>query len=286
MLKMRTRGGVWSSVLLMSLAGCAQAPGPPGEPGPKGDPGAKGDPGVQGDPGGPGMAGLMGSPGPKGDPGPPGPMGTYTAGEGIDISSGTISLSSAGCAAGDVWQFDGTQWSCAAVSGGGGSGTKYLSIAAITCAPQGAALPGDSGSCSGGGTMRTDGDSGFPCSVRGRVTRDTYVCPLALPTGAVIEEILAYGYDFAPTGYVEAAVWRVADTSFAPNYISGFGGQWQSTGLAFNGGGTSFPIFTLAQPAHIVAQSYRYVIGFATKTTNPSTNPVEAYGFRVRYHVP
>src|SRR5262245_40917033 len=125
------KGGIW--LLTAALAGCANSPGPPGaqgDRGPQGEPGPEGDPGT---PGGPGSPGPPGAQGPKGDPGPPGPMGSYTPGEGIDISNGTIGLSTVGCAAGDVWKFDGTQWNCAPAGGSGsGSGTVYLSIPAIS----------------------------------------------------------------------------------------------------------------------------------------------------------
>src|SRR5207237_3794530 len=106
------------------------------------------------------------------------------------------------------------------------------SIPALTCMPQGTALPGDSSNCSGGGTTRTDGDNLFPCLLRSRSTRDTYVCPLGLPTGAVIQEIIAYGQDSSSSGYMEAAVWRSPDNGVALDYFSSFGGVWQTTGLA------------------------------------------------------
>jgi hypothetical protein len=46
--------------------------------------------------------------------GPTGPAGTYAAGTGIAISSNTISLSTSGCVAGEVWRFNGSTFSCAA----------------------------------------------------------------------------------------------------------------------------------------------------------------------------
>jgi hypothetical protein len=179
-----------------------------------------------------------------------------------------------------VWQFDGSNWACASVKSS--AAPLYLSIPAIGCIPQGTAVPGDGNDCGGGGTLRTDGDQSFPCEVRGRAgIRDTYVCPLALQTGAVIDAVTAYGSDFSATGYLEAAIWRVADGSFAPNYISGYGGTWQTSGVAFAGGYTSFPVFLLGQPAHTVAMGYRYMIGFAVRETNVTFD-----SFRVQYHIP
>ncbi|MFY1827315.1 hypothetical protein ACN47A_15445, partial [Myxococcus fulvus] len=61
------------------------------------------------------------------------------------------------------------------------AGTYYVSIPAIACTAQGTAPSGDSSACSGGGTLRTDGDNLFPCSVRSNATRNTYVCGLELP---------------------------------------------------------------------------------------------------------
>lgn len=60
--------------------------GEAGSQGPKGDTGATGPQGPKGDTGEQGPQGIQGPQGPKGDP------GSYTAGYGIDITSGVISL--------------------------------------------------------------------------------------------------------------------------------------------------------------------------------------------------
>lgn len=156
--------------------------------------------------------------------------------------------------------------------------THYLNIPATSCATFGA-VPTEN--CSGGGTLRTDGDGNFPCTLPSRPVRDTYICALELPSGAAIEEIIAYGMDFDPTGYFEAAVWNTDNGTFGPSYFSSFGGTWQSSGVAFNGGPTSFPIFSASQAPHTVLPNARYTIGFATKA--PSSNSIIMHGFRVRY---
>ncbi len=148
------------------------------------------------------------------------------------------------------------------------------------CEPDGTA-PGP-GDCSGGGTVRTGGGNVFPCIVNGRAaTLDTYVCRLDLPSGALIEEIQAYGYDSSNASYFEAATWATANDTFGPTYYSNFAGTWQNSGLAAAPGTTSFPIFTLGTTPHAVLSTSRYVIGFATYGTS-----IMAYGFRVRYTMP
>lgn len=70
----------------------------------------------------------------------------------------------------------------------------------MTCTPQATALSGDSSNCSAGAMLRTDGDSAFPCEVRSRAVRDTYLCHVNLPSGALIEEVLVYGRDSSALG--------------------------------------------------------------------------------------
>jgi hypothetical protein len=118
--------------------------------------------------------------------------------------------------------------------------------------------------------------------VRSRTTRDTWICPLDLPSGAVIEEILAYGSDSSAMGYMEAAVWRTGDTTFAPTYFSNFGGTWQSSGLAATPGPFTFPLLTFGATSHTVLVGSRYTIGLGLKDANTT---VSAYGFRVRYSI-
>jgi hypothetical protein len=188
---------------------------------------------------------------------------TYTPGTGLSLTGTSFAL--------DTAYADGRYLN---------SGTSYISIAAIDCEPEGAA-PGPS-TCSGGGTLRTNGTTVFPCTVTGQAaTLNTYTCRLDLPSGALIEEILAYGYDFNATGYLEAATWAMGDTTFSPTYYSDFLGTWQSSGLAFSAGNASFPIFTFGTPPHAVVAGSHYVIGFATFGSN-----VMVYGFRVRYTMP
>jgi hypothetical protein len=155
--------------------------------------------------------------------------------------------------------------------------TYEINIPAISCAPFGA-QPFET--CFGGGTVRTDGDEKFPCAINGFSERDTYICPLVLPAGAAIQEIIAFGMDFDPVGYFEAAVWRTANTTFAPTYFSSFGGKWRSSGKGFDGGPTSFSIFKATTPPHSILPNSRYTIGFATKAPSGA---IIMHGFRVRY---
>lgn len=163
------------------------------------------------------------------------------------------------------------------------AGTYSVSIPAITCVHQGSAPPPAPMTCGGGGTLRTDGDNTFPCAVNSNATLNTYVCGLNLPSGAQIQEAIAYGYDSSTVGYFEAAIWSTADATLAVSYFSSFGGTWQNSGVAFNSGYSSFPIFSASQPAHTVVAGNRYVIGFATR------DPIQSnlvFGFRVRYSLP
>ena len=67
-------------------------PGPQGPQGPKGDTGDTGPAGPQGPQGETGPQGPQGEQGPQGIQGLQGPAGTYTAGDGINISGNTISV--------------------------------------------------------------------------------------------------------------------------------------------------------------------------------------------------
>ena len=85
-------------------------------------------------------------------------------------------------------------------------------------------------------------------------------------------------------GYMEAAVWRTANNTFAPTYLSSsFGGVWQSSGVLAAPGSTSFPIFQTTDTPHTISGDSRYTIGFGLKLT---TGSVYAYGFRVKYQIP
>jgi hypothetical protein len=189
---------------------------------------------------------------------------TYTAGTGLTLAVGNVfSL--------DTTYADGRYLN---------EGTFYMSIAAIACVPMGAAPNPSDTSCSGGGTVRTNGSASFPCAVYGRVgTVDTFICRLDRPSGALIDEIVAYGYDNDATGYFEASTWRTGDATFGITYYSNFAGTWQNTGIAAAPGATSFPIFTFGTPAHTVLANNKYTIGFATYGN------ARVYGFRIRYRL-
>jgi hypothetical protein len=161
-----------------------------------------------------------------------------------------------------------------------------MTIHAITCEPQGTALPGDSNNCGGGGTVRTNGTQNYPCQVRSRTVLDTYVCPIHIPSGASITAIQAYGWDFDTTGYFEAAAWYVFSGTFAVTYLSSsLGGTWQNSGVAFSGGQANFPILKSTDTPVLVDGTRRYVIGFATISPGGAGN-VQVEGFQVSYTVP
>jgi hypothetical protein len=162
------------------------------------------------------------------------------------------------------------------------SGTHYLSIPAITCIPQGTAIPGDRLGCSGGGMLRTDGDADSSCWPRSRIVRDTYICHLPLPSGAILEEIIANGFDYSPVGYLEAAVWAGRDSDGAIWFPSAFSGTWQNSGISFNAGHVSFPIFRSSDLPHTIQPGNYYMIGFGLKSPDMD-NMVFAQSFRVRY---
>ncbi len=242
-------------------AGPMGATGSVGPMGPAGPTGAQGPVGPQG---ATGAAGPQGAVGPAGAVGPTGPQGPT----GATGATGAVGPAGPQGAVGPT---------------GPGAGTFFLSIPATTCTPQGTALSGDALGCSGGGTTRTDGDSSFPCTVKARTVRDTYLCHLNIRQGAIIEEILAYGIDTSGTGYMEAAVFRTGDNTFAPTYFSNFSGTWQNSGLAATPSTFSFPIMTFGAGTHTVLANNRYTIGFAVKDGAQS---VQAFGFRVRYTIP
>jgi hypothetical protein len=103
---------------------------------------------------------------------------------------------------------------------------------------------------------------------------------LDLPAGSQITNVTAYAYDLANDGYMEAAVWRYDPTQIiGVDMFGNFGGVWQSSGIAFNGGQTSFPIFN--GTPHTVDGNYQYVIGFGMKS--PTLQTIYGEGFRVTY---
>lgn len=166
-----------------------------------------------------------------------------------------------------------------------GPGTFTLGISALSCVAQGGEFSGASTNCLGGGTIRTNGDTNVPCSVRAPLgSRTTYICELELPTGARIDEITAHGSDFSSDGYMEAAVWRAPHGSFGVQYVSpSFEGNWQNSGVAAAPGLFSFPIYLDTDAPHQILSPYRYMIGFGLERQDNAN--VTAYGFQVTYTI-
>jgi hypothetical protein len=191
---------------------------------------------------------------------------TYTAGAGVSLSGTAFSL--------DTTYADGRYVN---------QGVRYLHVSALTCIGQGGITSGDAASCSGGGMVRTNGSSTFPCIVRGRTTLDTYLCPVNLPTGASIEEVVLTGYDSSTDGYVEGIVYRSSSTSVGPSFIAPTGGNWQNSGTAAAPGTVSVTLFPSSATPHTVASGYQYVVGFGL--LQPS-GTVWGYGFYIRYTLP
>ena len=263
-------------------AGADGAPGATGPTGPTGPDGPQGVPGVPGPTGPMGPTGPQGTQGIPGVPGPTGPMGP-TGPTGLDGPQGIQGIQGIQGVPGPTGLQGPTGPTGPTGPQGPGAGTFYLAISALACTPQGTALSGDSANCGGGGTVRTSGSSSFPCSVRGRNQVDTYICQVPLPAGAVIDEILAYGYDSSNGGYLEAAIWRQSPTTFGISYISPtYGGTWQNSGTTATPGFTSFPIYLDSDAGHTMAVGYRYTIGFAVYAPAGST---DTYGFRVKYTI-
>jgi len=236
------------------VAGPAGPAGAVGPAGPQGPAGVDGAPGPIGPMGPMGLIGPIGPAGPAGPEGPIGPQGPEGP-QGLPGPQGPP---------------------------GPGAGTFFINIPAITC--RGTVPPvGQVDTCSGGGTVRTDGDQSWPCVVNAQPVRDTYICPLVLPDNALIEEVRAYGYDAANAGYFEAAIYNTDNSTFGPTYFSNFGGNWQTSTLAYDGGNVDMPIFTLGTPPHQVNPNARYTIAYGLRTSNGA---VFAYGFRVRYTIP
>lgn len=249
--------------------------GPAGPAGPAGATGATGAQGPIGPAGPQGPAGPAGAQGPIGPAGPQGPMGPA----GAQGPAGPAGPAGATGAQGPV----GPQGPAGA--DGAGAGTFTYSIPALSCVAQGGVFSGDTASCSGGGTTRVNGDANFPCVVRnaGPGVRTTYICEVELPNGAEIDQVVAHGYDLSATGYMEAAIWRTANNTFAPSYISPtFAGAWQSSGLAAAPGTMSFPIYLATDAPHPVLGNSRYTIGFGMEA---AAGTIYTYGFEVTYTI-
>jgi hypothetical protein len=267
----------------LGAAGATGATGPQGEPGPTGPQGPQGETGATG-PAGPqgaqGETGATGAQGPQGEPGPTGSQGAQgeTGPTGAQGATGAQGLQGA---QGPIGPTGATGATGAA---GSGAGTFLKSIHAISCTAQRGAPSGDSNTCGGGGTVRTNGDSEFPCMVRATIPRSTYACHLDLPSGAQIEEVIFFGLDGEANGYIEAAVWRTNNNTFSPNYFSSFGGTWQNSGVAATPFAVGIPLFLDSSAPHTVDGNFRYVIGFATE--GPAGSLLFAYGARVKYTIP
>lgn len=115
--KIRAGVVVGALVFLMGQTGpCpmeqGETPGPQGIPGPEGPQGEKGDPGEDGEQGPQGLQGIQGPPGPQGVQGLQGPPGqdgsdaTVTAGQGVNVNNGDVSLDT-GFTDGRYWKLDG-----------------------------------------------------------------------------------------------------------------------------------------------------------------------------------
>lgn len=145
------------------------------------------------------------------------------------------------------------------------TGTFTKSLSPLFCQPMSPTDVATRKTCGFGGVYRTDGDVNAPCELGSRPQRDTYVCELDLPVGAVIQEITLHGYDNNPTGYFEGFVYRMKSRPFGYEFVSGYAGVWQSSGVAYSGGAAHVSLFSTTHAPHTVASGWRYLIGLATK---------------------
>lgn len=251
--------------------------GEPGEVGLQGDPGAKGD---------------VGNTGPQGPAGPQGPVGP-TGPQGAKGNTGNTGPQGAQGAKGDKGNKGNTGNTGPQGLPGSGAGTFFRHIDAQTCVPQGHSNIGDkngssNSSCTTTNTVRTNGSDHLPCIVRAdNLVLQTWVCDLALPSGALIEEVILYGNDNDPLGYFEGAVWRSSSTSFSIGYVSSFGGVWQSSGVATATTGTTItavPLFLDSASSHTVSTNYSYSVGIAMYK-GPSSAGLWLNGVRVKYTI-
>jgi len=169
-------------------------------------------------------------------------------------------------------------------TGGSGGGPQVMTISAEQCHNVVKGETGNGGMCGGGGTVRTEGGSSFPCALYGGATLETWDCPVMLPHGAVIDEVNVHGADTALTGYFEAAIYRQAHTSFAPNTVSSsYGMTWQTSGIAFIGGNTSVNIFSTTDSHTVDNLGYRYKVGLWTYRPSGS---LRVYSIVIEYTMP
>jgi hypothetical protein len=139
--------------------------------------------------------------------------------------------------------------------------------------------PGTYSTCSGGGVTRADGSNSFPCLMvpRSGGALDTYMCEMKVPSGATVDEVLAYGYRSSSNGYFEASAFGFGTGTFAPTCWSSKACTWQSTS-ALPAGNTVMTLHTGTSVT--IDPNTRYVIGFGLKA---SSGTEFAYGFRVHY---
>ncbi len=167
-----------------------------------------------------------------------------------------------------------------------------MNIPAITCTPQYHDNVGDRDACTTSNTARVTQGSQVPCMVRAisGAGAQTYVCPLSLPNGALIEEIILRGTDQNPHGYIEGAVarWSLTSQSPFPSYISPtFGGNWQHTDVATASSSyVNVPLYLDSDTPHTMHSSYSYGVMFAVHRITPQiAGTVRVNGIRVKYTI-
>lgn len=104
----------------------------------------------------------------------------YVAGAGIDIAGSTLSLSTAGCVAGEVWKYGAAGWSCEPDAD---TNTTYTATGAIALSAGGTFSLSTTG-CVAGEVWKYNGMGGWSCEA----DFDTYtirLCAWAVATGAV-----------------------------------------------------------------------------------------------------
>jgi hypothetical protein len=166
----------------------------------------------------------------------------------------------------------------------GAPGTFIMQVNAMTCTRENGTATIQV--CENIVHVRTDGDNSYPCAlVPTSAVRETFLCDLNVPDGALIEEIVVYCHDQSVGGYCEGAVWQTRWTSIGTVPISpSYGGTWQNSGPSGTPGEISFPIYASADPPYLVDTDVnRYLVGLGIKA---SGGTVRLYGFHVRYRIP
>lgn len=167
--------GSWGAGFSLLGAQGIQGPqGAQGVQGAQGSVGAQGTTGAIGPAGPQGVQGAQGATGATGAQGPQGVQGsagsyTAAAGSGLEISGSSIQVLKTGCSAGQVLQFDGTNWSCATPSGGG------FTIRSTVNGAQGYSVDA---SCNPG--EKAIGGSCYTSDTQGGVYGEAFLCGAAL----------------------------------------------------------------------------------------------------------